>query len=357
MVYLDCCKLFTTKDSFEKFDQCTWTIEELEEEFRKLSEDKKKPKDYAVKVLTHPGALQITRPAILKNTEIVKWSYADQVVQTTKFNLVEQDISTAWDAFKDFYAENATDFESKNGFLILKASHEKLIQLLQLPNSFRLDLKPFQAFLQLANDLGKLTNWTIAIRTRGDKYSPKLSKDETGFKEDIELTKRKGPEPGRLRDILINEKIFSGSGKSANIITTGRDFSVTLTDAQRNQVELEFDLKREASGLPKTTYPEYIYRKAISESEGVLIVYLIDLNQVFHDDDLKKMALQDGITLTNPLIGYAIGVPALTENVGGDYLVNKHILENIKNSSDIDIEDNEEETAAYDEELQGMELE
>src|SRR5574343_26499 len=66
--YLDCCKLFTTADSFEKFDQCTWTIEELEEEFRMLSKAKKKPKDYATKVLTHPGALQITRPAILKNT-------------------------------------------------------------------------------------------------------------------------------------------------------------------------------------------------------------------------------------------------------------------------------------------------
>ena len=46
--YLDCCKLFTTADTFEKFDQCTWTIEELEEEFRKLSIDKKKPKDATV---------------------------------------------------------------------------------------------------------------------------------------------------------------------------------------------------------------------------------------------------------------------------------------------------------------------
>jgi vacuolar-type H+-ATPase subunit F/Vma7 len=52
--YLDCCKLFTTAETYEKFDQCTWTIEELEEEFRMLSKAKKKPKDYATKVLNSP---------------------------------------------------------------------------------------------------------------------------------------------------------------------------------------------------------------------------------------------------------------------------------------------------------------
>lgn len=42
--YLDCCKLFTTQDSKDKFDSTTRTIEELEVEFRKMEAKNKTPK-------------------------------------------------------------------------------------------------------------------------------------------------------------------------------------------------------------------------------------------------------------------------------------------------------------------------
>ncbi|RZK15192.1 MAG: hypothetical protein EOO43_15400, partial [Flavobacterium sp.] len=76
--YIDCCKLFSTADSLEKFDQTTYTMEDLEQKFIDMNRDPENtPAKYALLVLKHPGTLKITRPSILKNTKEVNWSLAD----------------------------------------------------------------------------------------------------------------------------------------------------------------------------------------------------------------------------------------------------------------------------------------
>jgi GTPase SAR1 family protein len=349
--YLDCCKLFTTAETLEKFDQCTWTIEELEAEFKQMSLDGKKPIDYATRVLTHPGTLQITRAGILKNSTVVKWSYADQIIQTTRFHLEKNKIENAWNGLKGFYSENKSNFLVQGNFLVLKTSSENLLNLFEIPNTFRDDLKPFKMFLKLANDLKKLTNWTIAIRTKGDSKN-KLSKIDTGFIEDIGLSIRTGPNKNnvRYRDEFISNKTFVASGASSNIVTSGKDFSITLTENQIKQVENDFDVERSKKGLKKTTYPQNIYRREIPESEGLLIVYLMDLFNVYSDSELHEIAVKDKINLDLPLIGYAIGIPPIEENVGGTYLLNKYILENIeKNPEPIEDETDDESEFEFEE--------
>ncbi|MBK9591016.1 MAG: hypothetical protein IPO32_05765 [Crocinitomicaceae bacterium] len=83
--YLDCCKLFITQDSVDKYDLVTCTIEELETEFRKMEDKDKTPDNFVIRVKKHPGTLKITRPTILKDTLEVNWSYQDSLEQTTKF--------------------------------------------------------------------------------------------------------------------------------------------------------------------------------------------------------------------------------------------------------------------------------
>jgi hypothetical protein len=354
--YLDCCKLFTTAETLEKFDQCTWTIEELEAEFKQMSLDGKKPIDYATRVLTHPGTLQITRAGILKNSTIVKWSYADQLLQSTKFHLDKNKINHSWEAFKNFYASNSDDFvkEYDSDYLVLKTTSQNLLTLLDLPNTFSEDfIKPFTMFLELANDLKKLTNWTIAIKTTGASKR-ELKVADTGFKANIKLTERGGPKKGYYREKLINEKIFAASGASSNIVTSGKDFSITLSESEIKKAKIDFIRNKnpEASEteienlIKKSNFPENIYRRKIPESEGLLVIYLMDLHKVFLDEELEKIENVDNIDLDIPLIGYAIGIPPIEENVGGTYLLNKYILENIEKKPE-PIEDEYDEESEF----------
>lgn len=350
--YLDCCKLFTTSDSFEKFDQVTWTIEELEEEFRKLSRDKKKPKDYATKVLTHPGTLQITRPAILKNALIETWSYEDKLVQTTEFELKADKIINSWENFKITYQKYASEFVFDNDrkFIILKKDTQALEDFL---NSISTHTSKFEKnaivrFIKLCNAYEKLTNWTIAINTSGSLRE--IPKEYTGFNTDVKLTKRIGPKEGanRFYKSLFDFNVFTASGNSSNIVTSPTDLSLVLADNEKSKVEEKF-----RSENPGKNPPERIYREQMKDTDGLLVIYLMDLNAVFHNTELTDKAKKENINLDTPLVGFAIGIPPLKVSMGGEYLINKHILENIKNNPDVIIYEDEE----IDDDFEGIESE
>ncbi len=99
--YLDCCKLFITRDSMEKYDLVTRTIEELETEFKKMEEKDKTPANFILRVKKHPGALKITRPSILRDTLEVNWSYQDSLEQSTNFEIEKKKIEAVWTQFKN----------------------------------------------------------------------------------------------------------------------------------------------------------------------------------------------------------------------------------------------------------------
>jgi hypothetical protein len=342
--YLDCCKLFTTADSFEKFDQCTWTIEELEEEFRMLSKAKKKPKDYATKVLTHPGALTITRPAILKNTIIEKWSFEDKLLQTTDLLINKKSIESSWNNFKSIYYKHKENFFYDNfrKAILLKTDVNGLEDFLMSQKTFvDFPSEAFIRFVKKCNEFEKLTNWTVAIKTTGstDKY---LQKKDTNFANNIELIKRSSSKKTKYYSKLLDKNIFKVSGGSSNILSGGRDMSMTLEGDMITLIEEEFKKKYNKNA------PEKAFREKMKPTDGLLVVFLMDLTEVFKDDALKEKASNENIDLTIPLIGYAIGIPPIDAGLGEDYLINVHIRENEKNS--INDEDYSDETKELEDE-------
>jgi hypothetical protein len=350
--YLDCCKLFTTADTFEKFDQCTWTIEELEEEFRKLSIAKKKPKDYATKVLTHPGTLQITRPAILKNAVVEKWSFEDSLLQTTELKVTKENIEQSWSNFKDIYQKHKERFKADKDkkIISLKTDTDGFVEFLNSQQTYTEKFLKDELirFVKLSNQYGKLTNWTIAIKSSGSSKNI-LGKEETGFVEDIQLTIRRSSEREPYKSKLFEDNIFKVSGASSNIISGGTDMSFTLSESEISKIKEDFNKIK-----PDKNPPENVFREKMNDLDGLLVVFLMDSEAVFNNDELIKKANNESINLSTPLIGYAIGIPPLKANIGGEYLVNKHILENIKNNPQVE---EEFEFDEVDDEYEGFDTE
>ncbi|KAF0200060.1 MAG: putative endonuclease Z1 domain-containing [Bacteroidetes bacterium] len=355
--YLDCCKLFITHDSMEKYDLVSRTIEELEIEFRKMEEKGKTPENFVLRVKKHPGTLKITRPSILKDTKEVNWSYQDELEQTTKFDISKEKIEKVWWDFKnrvlpDFdFKQKLNDDGSDAGFLTAETDIAGIIKVLQMENNYGKDTcDSIIRFIQLCKEKNKLTKWTIAIKTTGKANEGEgkgiLNEAETGITVPIRMTVRRGPknEPASktYRDNFIFKKVFGASGKSANLISAGLDLSVLLSKSQIKDAEKEFienrriyyrkkypdwdkvQIDRKAKGV---NIPERVYREKMSDQEGLLVIYILDSHYVFlqekdkeKDPDFKKIVEDNQIDLNIPLVGYAIGFPPIEPDPGGVYV-------------------------------------
>lgn len=349
--YLDCCKLFTTQDSFDKFDLVTWTMEELEEEFRVLSKHKKKPIDYATKVLTHPGALQITRPSILKNAVVEKWSFEDKLIQTTELKITKTTIDVSWFQLKAVYNKYSAHFEydKKNRGLVLKTDVEGFSDFIhsQITYTENFPKEAILRFVNLCVKENKLTNWTIVIKTSGSSKQFIKQKD-SGFAADVTLTMRNSPRnpqsPYYFK--LLNNDIFKVSGSSSNILSGGRNMSFTLSEEQIEKAEKEF--RRDSPGK---TIPERVYREKMNDSEGLMVIFLMDLKAVFSSTELMGKAIAKGIDINKPLVGFALGIPPFKTTLGNEYLLNRQIVELIRNNSKDDFE---EEDIEYEDEYEAI---
>lgn len=343
--YLDCCKLFTTQDSKDKFDSTTRTIEELEVEFRKMEAKNKTPQNFVLRVRKHPGTLKITRPSILRMTNEVKWSYQDELEQTTVFNLEKDKINNVWNNFKDNIAPKFYE-SSDSGFIKYKTDIQGIINILSSENNFDEDSrKSMIMFLELCREKNKLKDWTVALKTSG-RSSSKLENLKINEPHGINLSIRRGPTNSNDIDYFVTNRKFKASGKSANIISGGKDFSILLSETEIIQAEDDFRTEQkilikkknpdltddEATDLAKKkTIPERVYREKMSDQEGLLVIYLFDTTEVFRNNDevadkkLKQMATEYDLKI--PLVGYALGFPPIEPDPGGIYVKGDYNIE------------------------------
>lgn len=355
--YLDCCKLFTTSDSVNKFDAITSTIEELEEIFKVMSKSNAEPKEFDVRVRTHPRVLKITRASIMKNTEAIKVNYSGDIEQSTKFDISKARIEKAWDAFTALCGN--TKWTVDEGYFILKTDSDGLFKFLDLENSFYdFDLPGVKEYIRLCNIEGKLINWTIAIkRNFGSRPKVNLAKGLSLLPEDMNLTIRRGPKKEKeenARSMLFNQNIFKASGRSANIVASGEDFAITL-DKTRYDKAIDLFQKRKAEEIAKkegiskaealikakkiNSIPDKEFRAQMEEKDGVLVIYLIDSKRIFEpvegilDTDLLNYVEKKQLNLEIPLIGYALGFPRVSGEIGGTYV---HYKEDIEEEDEFD---------------------
>ena len=343
--YIDVCKLFTTEDAIEKFDASTRTIEELEIVFKQMKLKRKTPYDFVIRVKETPGVLEITRSSILRNTISVNWSYQDSLVQTTRFEMNAIRISRAWEALKGLFKKFKISHNEVDGFFIIDTDIDGLFSFLDADNAFydfSDKLGYMKKFISLCVEKKKLRNWRIAIKREGD--AREIPTADSGLPDKLKLSVRSGPAgPGRktynhiLHDSFVNNGIFTGSGRSANIVTAGLDMAVCLDDKtieianqefikQKKEELLEKDKTKSADEIEKdakkATKPERIYREKMTDDQGLLVIYLMDLKNVFspeRDLDFPELAKSRGIDTSVPLIGYAIAFPPIEGEIGGRY--------------------------------------
>ncbi len=178
--YLDLCRLYTTPELIEWYEHITEANEELRQEFDHMAAVGGTPRDYGLKVRSHP-ALMITSRVKLRTGVELQLSFSGSVSETVVFHrdhqILEQNIRACerlirtigspteispvrnrpegrqhrWDAaylWKDIPANEILSF---------------LAQFSTHPANQRVDARLLSEYIEKQNRISELQNWTVAV--------------------------------------------------------------------------------------------------------------------------------------------------------------------------------------------------
>ncbi|WP_343577791.1 Z1 domain-containing protein [Pseudomonas sp.] len=248
--YLDLCRLYTTEDLVEWFEHITDAAEELRAEFDYMIDSGQIPRDYGLKVKSHP-VLMVTSPLKMRAAKTLYLSFSGEVVETVSFYRDEDKLESNLKAFREFVQTMGTPSpipsrqrnarkDSWNGANWTKVPAQPVIEFLRgyqtHPDSRKVRGNMLADFIEKMNQSKELTSWTVAVIGGGvasrtedisgiqvprmkrknksldsdDKYSigrllspqdEALDLDERAWSAALELTRRAWkPDPARARN-------------------------------------------------------------------------------------------------------------------------------------------------------------
>lgn len=333
--YTDLCRIFTSKELIDWYKHITIASEEMRMDFDYMFLLRKTPKEFGLKVRTHPGVLKITSPLKFKYHQIMQLSYSGELEQTYQFK-VDTDIFK-----KNFQA--VTDLISDLGMPITKLpnSNNELQKFIwqgennhNLITSFLLKYKIGEAVIDTSKIVdyinaqtknGNLINWTVALINNS---TPKNKFQFTGISEEVGLTNR--------TNISTDETTYEVAKYN---ITDHRHELIDLSQGEineaLNETKRDYDLE-DKDKSEKRNYPDIPSRKRIKwirkDKNALLFIYPLNHNVETKNPNTKEVILK--IISEKPVIGIAVSFPEIENDEKVEYAVNQQFK-----TKDLDYDD------------------
>jgi hypothetical protein len=313
--YVDLCRLYTSRELNEWFCHITQASEELREEFDYMSDIAgSTPEQYALKVRTHPGVLQISATNKMRSAITVQISWAGRLVESYEF---KKDISFIDNNLRNtqkFISGLQANFVPKpNAFVWYDIPAEQVINFFEgiqsVENLKKAEPRKLIQFITAQLRNGELTDWRVALMSKPN------AKNNSHF-------------------VISNDTVLIGQWKrteddknssehlyylrKSHIISPSDEF-IDFTDAEKLRAMELTNLHRKKEG--DAIYPNgQVVRNELRDPRNpLLIIYLLD-----PEESLEKYPLPKG---TNPFVGYAISFPKSNFNAPVSYAINEELLD------------------------------
>lgn len=205
--YVDLCRLYITDELAEWFGHISLAAEELREEFDLMVESGATPKEYGLKVQSHP-TLMVTSRLKMRYAKDLMLSFSGQLLETILFYKDKVTLERNVRALQELL-EGVSDPEidpkrlrpdikqAWNGYLWSSVSAEKVIDFLLAyrthDDAYKVNGRMLAEFITSMNLKGELTNWSVVLigGGEGDRFEPiqgigvdMLKRKQKGFKTD-----------------------------------------------------------------------------------------------------------------------------------------------------------------------------
>ncbi|MFC1901361.1 Z1 domain-containing protein [Chloroflexota bacterium] len=312
--YIDLCRLFTSRELNEHFCHITHAAEELREEFDHMSDVAgSTPEQYALKVRTHPGVLQISATNKLRSAVNIQLSWAGRLIESYELiknlTIVEQNLKHTISHFSTM-PENYLDI---NGNLLWSDIPVNMIidflRGINTPETLKAyDPINLIRFITAQLPNGELLKWRVAL----------MSKRNTLKQVPFHI----GKIPINIGCFIRTQDDNSSDEdtyylKKSHIISPNDEF-IDLTQQEYSyamQLTREHRIRKNKEGEP--TYPngEIVRNKIRNPQNPLLLIYLLDPS---------RAKMPEG---SLPFVGFAISFPGSKHNEYITYKVHEELLE------------------------------
>jgi len=338
--YVDLCRIFTSDELTRWYKHITIASEEMRRDFDYMFLLKKTPREFGLKVRTHPGVLKITAANKFRYKKIMYLSYSGELEQSYQFKIDKNRFKNNFDAtidlisalgqpvskpFNEFNKKQKFVWHSENNFNAVIT----FLQRYKIGDEV-IDTNKIVDYIIAQTRKGNLVNWTVAL-INNSTANPEDEFTFAGLSEKIGLTDR------------------------TNIGTDQIDYEVAkynITDHRHELIDLNETEVGEAKAQTETDYreegkkdiPELPSRKRIkwkrANKNGLLLIYPLNQNcQRVIDDKTDPKTTKRQIISDVPVIGIAISFPEIENDEKIEYAVNEQFRKEYEYPEELDQQD------------------
>lgn len=348
--YLDLCRLFTTSDHVDWYGHIAQASEELRREFNRMEAIKATPRQFGLRVRSHPSLTVTSRAKMRHGTEL-KVAFAGDVSETTVFSLAERTLQNNLKATDDLIRRlsattphiagpvQARDDDRLHRWdgshLWTGAGVEPVLSFLDRfsthEDASRANAAMLAKYIRRQVDKGELTSWNVLLL--GGDGDERIDIGDSTVSAIV-----RQPKGGHHHD--TDKKILKVFGTTDRFVIrrllNPRDEAVDLnalaySDALQETIAKPLKKRRPGAEPPKQPSGVYLRAKR-SPKTGLLLIYPLARRTIIDHNGAKLHHTFLDVPY-NP-IGIGISFPASTNAEAITYVVNS-----IYGADDDDIED------------------
>lgn len=275
--YLDVCRLYLTEDLDDWFQIIASATEELRLEFEYMVSVGATPRQYGLKVLSHP-ALMVTSAAKMRTGTEMSLSFAGDISETILFDKAAHVVSENYKAVTRLLGQLPDAPEPRGGFAggyLWKGVEADLIldfltDYSSHPDARRVNTKLLSSYIRRQLEHGELMEWGVKLVSSSEAAKAATYKD-FGHGIEVGAVTRTPHPPEQHADRYSIRRLVNPADEIEDLNPEERE------KALKESVRLwEKSTRKEKPADPPTTASGKGIRFGRPKTRGLLLIYLLD---------------------------------------------------------------------------------
>lgn len=323
--YVDLCRLFTSRELNEWFAHIAYASEELRSEFNYMADTRSTPEQYALRVRTHPGQLQISAANKTRHAVEVNISWAGKTVESyllsKKKEVIQSNLDTLADLIEKMGGIQEPEPYKPDSFLWRGVAAEHIQTFLNrfvIPDSLLTSRPDFlEKYIADQVRIGEMGTWNVALMSKsGTDTRFDILKEGKFISVGQFIRKEDGDRSDEMEYAVKKSRLIS---KTDEFMDTTSEIMTKIK--RRTQEVWEQKENKTPDERPPGEPNPVIYRNEIrSKDTPLLILYLIDPVESTRDSNFP---LPIG---TPPLAAFAIAFPGTGNHRPTRYAIHEEFL-------------------------------